>query len=504
MAHPPGTPPPDELDAAQTLAAAEQALRARRAGEVAEMHLAAHWAALHGEPTGRRDPMTTPGGEGTPALREYAVPELAMARQTHPATTRALIADTLDLRHRLPATWGRVLDLACEPWVARRVAVLTRALPTARVGLVDRAVARAITGHAPATVLANAAAKVIEADPESHARRRETERHRRYATLSRCDEHGYRTIIARIGAGDAAWLDALLDRVADILTATHGHDHHHDELRSVALGWLARPADLLRLLLEHTIPAEHDPELPADELDAEPDTVPAEDGTPESRRPAEPQRPAWAPAHLHATIERLASLSVRQLAALRGKATLYVHLDQTPLQRQAGLARLEGHGPVLIQSLAEVLGHADIRLQPVLDLNGRTRVDRYEHPETLKDHTWLLAGGDAFPYAPQTATRAQVDFDHPTPYDPQGPPGQTGTHNSGPLRRRHHRWKTHGGYRARQAGPGRYLWQTPHGTCHLVDHTGTHPLPPDAAEIIHTAPPGTDINLADIALVDYA
>ena len=80
MAHPPGTPPPDELDAAQTLAAAEQALRARRAGEVAEMHLAAHWAALHGEPTSRRDPMTQPGGEGTPALREYAVPELAMAR----------------------------------------------------------------------------------------------------------------------------------------------------------------------------------------------------------------------------------------------------------------------------------------------------------------------------------------------------------------------------------------------------------------------------------------
>ena len=60
MAHAPGTPPLDELDAAQTLAAAEQALRARRAGEVAEMHLAAHWAALHGEPTGRRDPMTTP------------------------------------------------------------------------------------------------------------------------------------------------------------------------------------------------------------------------------------------------------------------------------------------------------------------------------------------------------------------------------------------------------------------------------------------------------------
>ncbi len=74
MAHPPGTPPPDELDAAQTLAAAEQALRARRAAEVAEMHLAAHWAALHGEPTGRRDPMTQPGGEGPPRCASTPCP----------------------------------------------------------------------------------------------------------------------------------------------------------------------------------------------------------------------------------------------------------------------------------------------------------------------------------------------------------------------------------------------------------------------------------------------
>ena len=497
MAHPTGTPPLDELDAARTLAAAGEALLARRAAEVEEMHLAAHWAALHGHPhqhpTGKRDPMTQPGGEGTPALREYAIPELAMVRQTHPATTRALIADTLDLQHRLPRTWAHVTDLECEPWVARRVATLTRNLPATRVGLVDRAVARAITGHAPATVLAIAAAKIIEADPETHARRRESERHRRYATLTRSDEHGYRTLIARTTAGDATWLDAMLDRIADILTATHGHDHNRDELRSLALGWLARPADLHQLLRAHTIPAEHDPELP--------------DNDPEN---AEPRRPAWAPTHLDRTLGRLASLSVRQLAALRGKATVYVHLDQAPLLHQAGIARHEGHGPLLIQALAELLGHADIRLQPVLDLNAPIRVDRYEHPETLKDHTWLLAGGDTFPYTPRTATRDTVDYDHPTPYDHgthdnAAPPGQTGTHNSGPLRRRHHRWKTHGGYRTRQAGPGRYLWQTPHGTCHLVDPTGTHPLDPETAELILTAPPGVDIypTDTDIDLTEY-
>jgi hypothetical protein len=476
----------DELDAVQTLARAEECLRARRAGEVEEMRTAAHWAALHGEPIGRRDPMTQPGGDGTPALREHAIAELAMARQTHPATTRALIADTLDLQHRLPRTWAQVTALACEPWVARKVAAVSRALPADRTWLVDRAIARAITGHAPATVLGIAAAKVIEADPETHARRREVERHRRYATLSRCDEHGYRVLIARVTAGDAAWLDALLDRVADLLAPTHGHDHNRDELRSLAMGWLARPADLLRLLLDHTVP------------------------DPDAAEPEEPvgRRPVWAPHHLSETLGRLAAMSVRQLAALRGTGTVFVHLDHTALRRQAGIARIEGHGPLLVQSLAEVLGHADIRLQPVIDLQAPVRVERYEHPETLKDHTWLLAGGDAFPYAPASATRDRVDFDHPTPYDtgpPDGPapPGQTGTHNSAPLRRRHHRWKTHGGYRARQAGPGRYLWQTPHGTCHLVDPTGTHPLDPDEAEIILTAPPGVDIYLADVDLSEY-
>ena len=476
----------DELDAAATLAAATDRLVARRAAEVEEMRVAAHWAALHGEPTGDRDPMTEPGGEGTPAVREFCVPELAMARETHTLTTRHLIADVLDLQHRLPLTWAKVQALVCEPWVARRVAALSRSLPAATVGVVDRAVAAAIGGHAPATVIQLAEARIIAADPEAHAMRREVERHRRYAALSRSDEFGYRRLIARITAGDAALLDAMLERVADILTATHGHDHNRDELRSLALGWLARPADLIGLLLQHTQfddQGPHDPEDP---------DVPAD--------PDEDLRPVWAPAHLDRLLGRLAAMSTRQLAALRGKGTLFVHVDAAALTGQAGLVRVEGQGPMLVQSLAELLGHHDVTLQPVIDLTGRVRLDRYEHGSSLKDQVWLLAGGDVFPFAPRTATRDGVDFDHVTAYDRDGPPGQTGTHNSGPLRRRHHRWKTHGGYRCRQAGPGRHLWQTPHGLCYLVDHTGTHRLDPDRAELVLTAPPGIDVYVPDVRL----
>jgi hypothetical protein len=90
-----------------------------------------------------------------------------------------------------------------------------------------------------------------------------------------------------------------------------------------------------------------------------------------------------------------------------------------------------------------------------------------------------------------------VDFDHVTPYRPPdvgGPPGQTGAHNSGPLRRRHHRWKTFGGYRCRQAGPGRHLWQTPYGLCYLKDAEGTRRLTEPEADLFLTAPPGLDIH----------
>ncbi len=81
----------------------------------------------------------------------------------------------------------------------------------------------------------------------------------------------------------------------------------------------------------------------------------------------------------------------------------------------------------------------------------------------------------------------------PRPNDDTGPPGQTGAHNSGPLGRRHHRWKTHAGYRSRQCGDGRYVWLTPHGQAFLVDHLGTHRIDPARARAMLEAPAGVDL-----------
>lgn len=240
-------------------------------------------------------------------------------------------------------------------------------------------------------------------------------------------------MIARVTAGDAHWVDVMVDRVADLIAADHP-EANRDELRSIAFGWLARPEDLLQL------------------LQAEPAA---------SRR-------------------------------RRDKAVLHVHLHEAAAAGLvSGVARVDGLGPVPLDRLRDLVGHADIEVRPVRDLADRIRLSCYEHPTDLEERVRLITGGDRFPYSGSEGSGA--DFDHPTPFRSHGPPGQTGTHNSAPLGRRHHRWKTHAGYTSRQCGDGRYVWRTPHGRYFLVDHRGTRPLDAVAGAMITEAPPGVDL-----------
>ena len=67
----------------------------------------------------------------------------------------ALMADALDLHHRLPRLWAQVEALAVAPWKARRVATDTRSLPLDGARWVDAQLADRVTGfglpdHRPA------------------------------------------------------------------------------------------------------------------------------------------------------------------------------------------------------------------------------------------------------------------------------------------------------------------------------------------------------------------
>ena len=395
-------------------------------------------------------------------MQDFCLGEIALARGAGVTATSNAVADILDLLFRLPETWKVCESGEAEVQIARRVAKLSRHLPADRVEVVDRAVARVIAHEAGGRTLAVAEAKIIEADPALHEERVEAERRRRYVSSSRTDEYGLRTVIARVEAGEAVWVEATVARVAEILAPRHP-EASADELRSIAFGWLARPAELLQLLLGHRDSQEA--------LNLGDEEVPS--------------RATAFPADL------LDALRTIDLSPLAPRAVLYVHLHEAAVHGHGGIARVEGLGPLTLAGLQTLLARTTLTIKPVIDLADRVRTTAYEHPESLKERVHLATGGDYWPYA--TSTSRNVDHDHPTPYDHTGPPGQTGTHNSGPLGRRHHRWKTHAGYRARQCGPGRYVWLTPHGLAFTVDHRGTRRISAGEAELMLNTPPGADI-----------
>ena len=474
-----------DLDAAGLLAATTEAERASRIAEVHKLDLLSAWAALHSaDPTEAPDGhiarrvgnvLRQVGGDGTPGVQDFCLGEIALARGAGVTATANLLADVLDLEHRLPLTWAVTRRGDCEVWVARRIARLSRHLALDRVGVVDSAISRMIATESIGRVLQVAEAKVIEADTALHEERCEAERRRRYVGLGRTDEFGLRTLIARLEAGDAAAVDAIVHRVGEIITPRHP-EAGPDELRALAFGWLARPAELFALLLEHSEPDDHPPPDPT-----------LDDDEPEAPTPS---RALAFPADL---LDALRGLDLTPLAP---KVVLHVHLHEAALGICDGVARVEGLGPVTIARLTELLRGSVIKVQPVKDLSDRVRYTAYEHPESLRDQVHLVTGGDYWPWAGSTSRT--VDLDHPIPYDHGAdgrdpPPDQTGSHNSGPLGRRHHRWKTHAGYRSRQCGEGRYVWLSPHDLGFLVDHTGSHRIHPEKARMILDAPFGVDI-----------
>ena len=128
-----------DLDPHGLLAASRSAVRARRLAEVRDLGLLAQWAAVHSAdptagPEGARarrvgDVLVELGGEGTPRVQDFCLGEIALARGAGVTATSNLLADVLDLQHRLPLTWAVTRRGECEPWVARRVARLSRHLP---------------------------------------------------------------------------------------------------------------------------------------------------------------------------------------------------------------------------------------------------------------------------------------------------------------------------------------------------------------------------------------
>ncbi|MBY9073844.1 hypothetical protein K1X13_03320 [Nocardioides sp. WL0053] len=250
----------EDQDAAGTLASLARLRRVRVEAERDVFLLVAHFADLcHADSVQRSaaragrvftgmERAVCLGGVGTPLVREFAASEVAGELEISSYAARALLADVLDVRHRLPRLWARVTACEVATWVARKVAVATRDLTPEQALFVDAGVAEYADGRLSwsrfETVLE---ARVVEADPEAAAAREAAAAAEQFAKVGRSNEHGQKTLYVRSTAAVITRIDATLDYLCQALRAL-GETENADELRVKAMLLLANPLQAVELL----------------------------------------------------------------------------------------------------------------------------------------------------------------------------------------------------------------------------------------------------------------
>jgi hypothetical protein len=350
---------------------------------------------------------------------------------------RELMADSLDLAHRLPRLRERVERLEVRVSYARYVARRTRDLTREQADHVDERVAESADGRLSWSrfeLLVQAALKA--ADPESAADREQAEAKRQFATPTASTEDGIRGFYIRGPFPVIARLDAAVAFFARLLLHL-GDTGGEDERRVKAILVLANPVHAVDLLHRYQ---------------------------------------AWLAAQADQSEQAETSRPVADWADLMPAVVLYVHLYAGPDSDL--VARVEDHGPLTETWVRAHLGpHARFTLTPVLDLEGQAPVDGYEIPDRHRQAVHLMGPADTFPHSPALSRGQQID--HTIAYrhgQAAHGAGQSRIGNYGKLTILHHRIKTFTGWKVQQPFPGIYLWQDPFGAHYLVDHTGTRRL----------------------------
>jgi Domain of unknown function (DUF222) len=373
------------------------------------------------------------GGAGTPDVAEFAAAELGARLGLSTVSAWLLMADGLDLMHRLPRLWARVEAGEVRVYLARLVARRTRDLTFDQAGYVDERVAAYADGRLTwSRFQALVDGVVAAADPETKAERERKAAQQQLARPTHPDptdggaEHGLRGFYIRAPFATIAVFDAALHRIADIL-GDLGDADDVERRRVRALLILSRPDLAAQLIADY-----HD------------------------RR-------------------KTGATPVIRWDQLLPRVVVNVHMYAGP--ETDGIARVERCGAMTRTWIRDHLSpHAQVTVRPVLDLAGQAPVDAYEIPERHRRAVRLMTPADTFPYS----TSLDPDqLDHTEPYR-HGPDavgaGQSRLGNYGPMSTAHHRLKTFGRWKVTQPFPGIYVWRDPHGAHYLVDHTGTRAL----------------------------
>lgn len=197
--------------------------------EVVELKLAARWADLHSADSlpARASGCVLPGTEcakllgedGTPLVAEFAAAELGALTARGAIAAATLIADSLDVRHRLPVMWSALDTGRPRVWQARKIASRTRSvgLSLEQARWVDSEVTPFVGMLSWAEVLDLLEAKIVEVDPRAAEERERAEALRRFVATGQCNEYGLKTFVAKADAGDVIFIVAMCDRIAQIL-----------------------------------------------------------------------------------------------------------------------------------------------------------------------------------------------------------------------------------------------------------------------------------------------
>lgn len=424
-----------------------------REAEVHKLRIAYQWAIAHPAldacetPAGPTLPavLTAPeslGGLGTPTVAAFTPEPLAVALGCSPTSASALLADTLDLHHRLPLLWDHARAQLVPVWKACRVATRTRHLSFDAARWLDRQVAGRMSSlGAPALdrLVAEAAARC---DSDDLTQRETLARDTWDVVLTHPGPHRSAGTSELRATGDTLDLTRFHDLVCAEAEAL-GALGDTDELgvrKAKALGVIADAQARLDLtsLMTTGDPATHQA----------------------ARRPA------------------------RETALARRDAKVRLYLHASLADVVAGdpdaTGSAEGVGPVTLELIRSWAGRARVTIQPVLHVasDDRWSVDRHDPPPRMAEQVRLRDETCIFPWCGRSAR--QCDLDHREPFEDPGdggPPGQTSPESLAPLCRRHHRAKTSGAWSYERIDPGTYLWTGPAGLTVLVTPRGTVSVP---------------------------
>ena len=364
-------------------------------------------------------------GAGAPLVAEFAVTEFAAAIGLSTDAGKRYVGNAVELRHRLPRLWRRVVAGDLVAWKARRVADQTLLLSHGGRGVrgpARRADAR--TRSARCSWRGWWTRRSPTFMPELAEERRLAKADGRHFTIEtqQVSFDGTSLVHGELDLADAQDLDQAVSQLAAQLKDL-GSEDSLDVRRAVAVGELARTQLALDLTTD-------------DDAADRPRKGAARSGrsssTSTSPKPRCPARPAP-----------------------RGSSRAAIW---SPPARSATGARRRQHR-----------GEAGPRPR-------RPRPRRLS-PEVPDRHRELVAVRDrtcVFPWCTRPAR--SCDTDHITPHSRGGP---TCPCNEAPLCRRHHRIKTHGAWTYTAIEPGIYLWTSRHGYQYLRDRDGTQDVSHD-------------------------